>query len=107
MIATKSPEHPRQPHMELVAAINNIGMCAHNLKLTNEVMARACAVLRKHRASFVDKTPEGISIDHFVDLAETMAAELAGAEIYSPDVGAALSAVAAKLPQAETVSGEG
>lgn len=105
MIDQISIQHPRDRHMQVIAAVNNVGMCAHLLKLINKTMADSTFVLRERRADFVDQSPEGITIDEFVNLAESMASELVTAEVYCPDVGATLAAIAAKLPKVEAING--
>jgi hypothetical protein len=105
MINKITVQHPRGPHMQVIAAVNNVGMCAHLLKLINQTMAESTFILRKQRADFVDQSPEGITIDEFINLAESMASELVTAEVYCPDAGEALSAIAAKLPKVEAING--
>ena len=98
-------EHPRSPQMRLAADINNVGMCAHMLKHMNTVMAESAQVLREQRATFVDQTAEGLELDHFTDNALRLEETLSFAQLYTPDCGAALSALAAKLPKLDRVEG--
>lgn len=105
MISPITAEHPRTGHLRMVAAVNNVGMCANLLKQINDVMDRNLRVLKEHRDAFADATPEGIAIAEFADQSLKLAASLSVSELYTPDCGAALAALTAKLPQVDSASG--
>ena len=105
MIADISQNHPRTDHMRLVAAINNVGMCAHLLKHISAVMEKSVPVLREYQKATAPATADGITLDAFAGNAQRMAEELSMAELYSPDCGEALAAMTRLLPTTEQCVG--
>jgi hypothetical protein len=105
MIKDISKGRPRTEHMKLVAAINNVGMCAHLVKHLNLTLQAAMPVLQNYRKSHTPDTIEGLALDTFAVNAERMTTEIGLAEFYSPDCGEALQAMLKLLPTTERMEG--